>query len=246
MIRASRIGWEVNLAPQRGSGCRFDVRSPILPEADQMSVQWRQGFGQHARGAGVTAVRDTTEERLIVLAVTGDSDSAGSMALLDRFRRAPQPPAACTSASRFDPSRTAPRAAGARREAPHLGGLMLEMYRRDRFREDLLAERCNELLAMDARIRELDEMLAASRRRLPAGRCECGVAASLELALLPELRPPRRRSCPCRPVPSAGTHFPPTPASAPTAAGRRATKARSRLDPSPSQSRVEETAGGAA
>ena len=51
---------------------------------------------------------------------------------------------------------------------------MLEMYRRDTFREDLLAERCNELLGLDARLHELDEMLAASRRRVPAGRCECG------------------------------------------------------------------------
>ncbi len=55
-----------------------------------------------------------------------------------------------------------------------LGGLILEMYRRDRFREDLLVERCNELLGIDARLRELDEMLAAARRRFPAGRCDCG------------------------------------------------------------------------
>jgi len=56
----------------------------------------------------------------------------------------------------------------------NLGGLMLEMYRRDTFREDLLTDRCNELLGLDARLHELDEMLAASRRRIPAGRCECG------------------------------------------------------------------------
>jgi hypothetical protein len=55
-----------------------------------------------------------------------------------------------------------------------LGGLMLEMYRRDVFREDLLSERCNELLGLDARLRELDGMLAAARRRVPAARCECG------------------------------------------------------------------------
>jgi hypothetical protein len=55
-----------------------------------------------------------------------------------------------------------------------LGGLMLEMYRRDTFREDLLSERCNELLGLDARMHELDEMLAASRHRVPAGRCVCG------------------------------------------------------------------------
>ena len=51
---------------------------------------------------------------------------------------------------------------------------MLEMYRQDRFREDLLAERCNELLGLDARLHELDEMLAATRGRMPARRCECG------------------------------------------------------------------------
>ena len=53
---------------------------------------------------------------------------------------------------------------------------MLEMYRHDRFREDLLAERCNELLGLDARMHELDEMLAAARRRGGGalGRCECG------------------------------------------------------------------------
>jgi hypothetical protein len=55
-----------------------------------------------------------------------------------------------------------------------LGGLILEMYRRDVFREDLLSERCNALLGLDARLRELDELLAAARRRVPTARCECG------------------------------------------------------------------------
>jgi hypothetical protein len=54
-----------------------------------------------------------------------------------------------------------------------LGGLMLEMYRRDRFREDLLAERCEELQAIDASLDELEAMLDA-RRRAPGGRCDCG------------------------------------------------------------------------
>jgi membrane protease subunit (stomatin/prohibitin family) len=58
-----------------------------------------------------------------------------------------------------------------------LGGLMLEMYRRDQFRQDLLLERCDELAAIDARLRELDTLLAAaasSRRPAPAARCACG------------------------------------------------------------------------
>ena len=54
---------------------------------------------------------------------------------------------------------------------------MLEMYRRDRFRQDLLIERCDELIALDERLQELDTLLAAavsSRRAAPAARCECG------------------------------------------------------------------------
>jgi len=54
---------------------------------------------------------------------------------------------------------------------------MLEMYRRDQFRQDLLLERCDELVALDERLRELDTLLAAavsSRRPAPAARCECG------------------------------------------------------------------------
>jgi Double zinc ribbon len=98
------------------------------------------------------------------------------MALRDRFRRS----------HRSQPARRAlPPPGVIRRERRllrrireeklrDLGGLMLEMYRRDVFREDLLSERCNELLGLDARLHELDEMLAAALHRLPTGRCECG------------------------------------------------------------------------
>jgi hypothetical protein len=58
-----------------------------------------------------------------------------------------------------------------------LGGLALEMYRRDRFREDLLVERCTDLIALEARIHELDALLSISsplRRATPVARCECG------------------------------------------------------------------------
>jgi Double zinc ribbon len=98
------------------------------------------------------------------------------VALLDRFRRSGHQPT---------PRRALPPPGVIRRERRmlqrlreerlrDLGGLILEMYRRDRFREDLLAESCNELLGLDARLNEVDEMLAAARRRIPAGRCECG------------------------------------------------------------------------
>jgi hypothetical protein len=58
-----------------------------------------------------------------------------------------------------------------------LGGLMLEMFRRDQFRQDLIVERCGELVSLDERLQELDTLLAAAvsvRRAAPAARCECG------------------------------------------------------------------------
>ena len=58
-----------------------------------------------------------------------------------------------------------------------LGGLSLEMYRRDRFREDLLLERCAELIGLEARIHELDVLLGAVRPSSIASRtarCNCG------------------------------------------------------------------------
>ena len=58
-----------------------------------------------------------------------------------------------------------------------LGGLILEMYRQDRFREDLVAERCGELLDLEERIHELDALLAPPRVRplVASGtRCACG------------------------------------------------------------------------
>jgi hypothetical protein len=96
------------------------------------------------------------------------------MALFRRLRRA----------TPAEPPRRLPPAGAIRRERVllarvreeklrDLGGLMLEMYRRDRFREDLLSARCDELLALDARLRELDE-LSAARHRVPAARCGCG------------------------------------------------------------------------
>ena len=58
-----------------------------------------------------------------------------------------------------------------------LGGIALEMYRRDRFREDLVLERCAELIGLEARIHELEALLG-NARPLPgvprSARCECG------------------------------------------------------------------------
>jgi Double zinc ribbon len=53
-----------------------------------------------------------------------------------------------------------------------LGGLVFEMFRRDRFRVELVTERCADLVALEKRLDELDSLLAAARRGGP--RCECG------------------------------------------------------------------------
>ena len=63
------------------------------------------------------------------------------------------------------------------RKLRDLGGLMVEMYRRDQFRQDLIVDRCLELARIDERLAELETLLtvAASRGRVrEAARCECG------------------------------------------------------------------------
>src|SRR3954453_2374286 len=58
-----------------------------------------------------------------------------------------------------------------------LGGLMVEMYRRDQFRQDLIVDRCTELAGIDERLAELAALLTASAARArvrEAARCECG------------------------------------------------------------------------
>ncbi|HZQ15185.1 MAG TPA: hypothetical protein VFA82_00300 [Gaiellaceae bacterium] len=52
-----------------------------------------------------------------------------------------------------------------------VGGLLVEMYRRGGFRDDLLAERAAGVIGIDARLAEIDELLHGPRRR---PRCECG------------------------------------------------------------------------
>ena len=52
-----------------------------------------------------------------------------------------------------------------------LGGLLVEMYRRGGFREDLLAERAAAVVGIDARLSEIDELLHGSHKVV---RCECG------------------------------------------------------------------------
>lgn len=52
-----------------------------------------------------------------------------------------------------------------------LGGLLVEMYRRGGFRDDLLAERAAAIVGIDSRLAEIDSLLHTGRR---VPRCECG------------------------------------------------------------------------
>jgi hypothetical protein len=53
-----------------------------------------------------------------------------------------------------------------------LGGLLLEMYRRGSFREELLSEQCADLVAIETRLADIHLSLAGPLRRAP--RCVCG------------------------------------------------------------------------
>jgi hypothetical protein len=56
-------------------------------------------------------------------------------------------------------------------ELRDLGGLLVEMYRRGNFRDDLLAERAATVVGIDVRLTEIDVLLQA---RGHVQRCECG------------------------------------------------------------------------
>jgi hypothetical protein len=53
-----------------------------------------------------------------------------------------------------------------------LGGVVLEMYRQDDFRESLLSELCTEVNAIEERLQEVEVLLGAYRPA--AARCACG------------------------------------------------------------------------
>jgi hypothetical protein len=58
-----------------------------------------------------------------------------------------------------------------------LGGLTLEMYKRDRFNAGLVVERCAELVAIEARVQEIDAVLDGTVSLRAGGGtsvCVCG------------------------------------------------------------------------
>ena len=112
--------------------------------------------------------------------------------LLQRLLRQPpvsngdEPPAAAPAAT--PRRRPTPPAGELRRERRallrlrearlrDLGGIALEMYRRDHFREDLVLERCAELIGLEARLHELEALLGNAKplAGVPrSARCDCG------------------------------------------------------------------------
>ena len=52
-----------------------------------------------------------------------------------------------------------------------LGGLLVEMYRRGGFRDDLLQERAAIVVGIDARLGEIEELLHGAHK---VARCQCG------------------------------------------------------------------------
>lgn len=62
-----------------------------------------------------------------------------------------------------------------------LGGLALEMYKRDRFSAGLVVERCAELVAIEARVQEIDSLLNGASDVRGAGGTVCVCGAPLLL-----------------------------------------------------------------
>lgn len=103
------------------------------------------------------------------------------MAFLDRLRRRDAPGAAAPARVRRRPPtpgqvRRDRRALARAREERirDVGGLLLEMYKRDRLRPELVYEQCAEIVSLEERIAELDAALASLTQRTAGARCTCG------------------------------------------------------------------------
>ena len=161
---------------------------PRRPDA----VRRRQGLGQHARRPGLGGSRD-------------DRGAAGRAPALGGARGRAEPRAYHRRVALFYRKPPAPAASDLRRERRallllreerlrDLGGLTLEMYRRDQFNEALVVERCAELVAIETRVSR-DRRAGQGRRA--AAQAEDALllrrAGPDRRPLLPELRALARR-----------------------------------------------------
>ncbi|MBC7462211.1 MAG: zinc ribbon domain-containing protein, partial [Thermoleophilia bacterium] len=113
----------------------------------------------------------------------GSTPAAAPSSVRKRGKRGGSPSARERVASAAAPLHERRRRLVAARESTlrDLGGLMLEMYKRNRFREELLLDKCEEVLAIEVEVAHVDQRLfqlappnAAGMR--PIGRCECGAS----------------------------------------------------------------------
>jgi len=84
-----------------------------------------------------------------------------------------------------------------------LGGLLLEMFRRDRFREDLVRERCEELLEFDDHLAALDTALGIAWTLPEPAHCACGAALAEDARFCSACGRPAGDAS--RPVPQLGS-----------------------------------------
>ena len=97
------------------------------------------------------------------------------------------------------------------------------MYRRDQFKQDLLVEQCLEVISIEERLREIDELLEASstaRRQGLGVRCTCGAPIPGARTSAPTAAGPVGAEPVVACARTAAPRFPPTPSSARTAARR--------------------------
>jgi len=80
-----------------------------------------------------------------------------------------------------------------------VGGLLVEMYRRGQFRRDVLSEGCAEILGIDTRLAEIDDILQHGR---DVPRCDCGAAMFRGTHFCPNCG--RRRDVDGAPAPASG------------------------------------------
>ena len=133
-------------------------------------------------------MRELTEERLVVLQLRRPELRSRALDSRGMARSCPACPADAPEAHRRPSTparRPLPAAGQLRRERRallrrreerirDLGGIVLEMVRRDEFREDLVYEQAAELIGLEDRLHELETLLAAAtgvRRAPPSARC---------------------------------------------------------------------------
>ncbi len=153
-----------------------DQPDPALPPPDAAQNAPAPELPPNEVAAGEPASEESASGEAAAEEIPNDEQSAGKKrAGLRKVKgaRPPRPPVA--NLSRVRRERRALMRERERR-IRDLGGLMLEMYRRDQFSEDLIVEHCAQAMGVENRIHELESILkrARSGRATPGPQCACG------------------------------------------------------------------------